>query len=288
MKLHQQRAGRALAALALLLCAAGLWLWHATGTPRDGAVLITGGDGGGLPRAAADAEGFDSLALQQAAALVLEQRATALLVMRHGHLVFEQYAGGASADTLVDGGEMADTLLMLAAGIAVAQYGLIVPPVGPHAAAQLAAAIAEASGRSYPQYLSRNVWQRLNAASAQWSAGTVRARASDWLRVAELLLHDGRCEGTQVVPPGWVARLGQPRVTPGARAFAAADMYYLRGPGATRLWLAPRFDLLVLRVARASPGDVVDETRLPNMIIRALRDRPNARGGSLSDLVPGH
>ncbi len=277
-----------LAALAGVVAAAGIWHWHGVRNASDGALLIAGGDGGGLPRAAAGAEGFETAALQAAAALAAEQHSTALLIMRHGHLVFEQYTGSDGADALVDGGEMADTLLLLAAGIAVAQDGLVMPAAAPFDAARLSAAMGGASGRSYPQYLSRNLWQPLNAAPAKWSGATLRARAVDWLRVAELLLHDGRFEGTQVVPPGWVARLSQPRETSGAEPFAAVDMYYLRGPGATRLWLAPRLDLAVLRVAAAQPGAAIDGTRLPNMIVRALRDRPASGGGSLNDLVPGH
>ena len=288
MKPLQRRVGCGLAVLAGLLAAAGIWHGHGARSASDGAVLISGGDGGGWPRADAGAEGFEAPALQAAGALAAQQGSNALLVMRHGHRVFEQYAGGEGADALIDGGEMADTLLWLAAGIAVAQNGMAMPPAAPADTRHLAAAIAGASGRSYPQFLSRNLWQPLNAAPAQWYPATVRARATDWLRVAEMLLHDGRFEGTQVVPPGWVARQSQPREASGAEPFAAADMYYLRGPGATRLWLAPRFDLAVLRVAAAPPGAAVDETRLPNMIVRALRDRPASGGGSLNDLVPGH
>ena len=288
MKALQRRVGWGLAALVGLLAASIFWHGHGTRSASDGAVLIAGGDGGGLPRTDAGAEGFEASALQAAGALAAQQGANALLVMRHGHLVFEQYAGGERADTLVDGGEMADTLLLLAAGIAVAQSGMAMPPAAPAGTGPLAAAIAAASGRSYPQFLSRNLWQPLNAAPAQWYPATVRARATDWLRVAEMLLHDGRFEGTQVVPPGWVKRLSRLSEAAGAEPFAVSDMYYLRGPGATRLWIAPRLDLAVLRVSAAPPGVAVDDTRLPNMIIRALRDRPTAGGASLNDLVPGH
>ena len=287
----RHRSGWALAVLATLLAAGSVWHWHGARGARDasaGAVTIVGGDGGGLPRTDANQEGFEVPALQAAGALATAQGSSALLVMRHGHLVYERYADGAGVDTLVDGGELADTLLMLAAGIAVAENGLAMPAAAPADNGRLAAAIAGASGRSYPQFLSRNLWQPLNAAPAQWSSPTVRARASDWLRVAELLLHDGRFEGTQVVPAGWVQRLVQSRAADGAEPFAAAGMYCLRGSGATRLWLAPRFDLAVLRVAPAPPGVAVDETRLVNMILRALRDRPVTGGGSLDDLVPGH
>jgi hypothetical protein len=280
--------------LAALLAAAGVWRWHQSAVVgaramAAGTELVAGGDGGGLPRADAGAEGFEREPLERAQAWAATQHARALLITRHGHLVSEQY-DGAYADTLVDGGELGDALLQLAAAIAVEQHGLVVPPSAPAEPAQLAAAIARASGRSYGQFLSRNIWQPLNAAPAQWSPAGMRARSGDWLRVAELLLHDGRFEGTQVVPAGWVQRLPHPQAAVGAEPFVDGTMYRLRGRGATRLWISPRFELAVLCVADAggAPMLAADETRLPNMVIRALRDRPGASGTGLNDLVPGH
>jgi hypothetical protein len=283
-----------LLALAALLAVAGAWRWHrANGIEAAavvaGTIAVGGGDGGGLPRADAAAEGFERQSLELAQAWAATQHARALLIARHGHLVSEQYDGIAT-DTLVDGGELTDTLLQLSAGIAVAQYGLVVPPAAQSDAVQLPAAIARASGRSYVQFLSRNIWQPLNAAPAQWSAAGMHARSVDWLRVADLLLHDGRFEGTQVVPSGWVQRLPRPQSAMGAEPFVDGTMYRLRGGGATRLWLSPRFELAILCVADAgrAPAFVADETRLPNMVIRALRDRAGVSGTGLSDLVPGH
>ncbi|HVN99232.1 MAG TPA: hypothetical protein VMT49_04260 [Steroidobacteraceae bacterium] len=272
---------------ALLLALGGLWQWRHAHPHDAGGVPIGGGDGGGLPRAEPSGEGFDPQAFQAAVDWAAKERAGALLVLRHGHLLVERYAGDVDKESRIDGGSgLSDALLLVAAGVAVARHGLAMPAGEPIDAGSLAAAIAAASGRSYPQFLSRNVWQPLNAAPARWSAPDVSARAVDWLRVAELLLHDGRFEGTQVVPPGWVQRLHPLRTAPGAEPFADRDMYYLRGQGATRLWLAPRFELAILSVA-ASPASA-DETRLPNMIVRALRERPGVSGTSLNDLVPGH
>jgi hypothetical protein len=278
-------------ALAALLAAAGAWWWHRSPGAElaAGTVVVAGGDGGGLPRANAVAEGFELQALERAQAWAKAQHARALLIARHGHLVSEQYGSG-DADTLVDGGELGDALLQLAAAIAVAQNGLVVPPSAQSDAAQLSAAIARASGRGYAQFLSRNIWQPLNAAPAQWSAAGMRARSSDWLRIGDLLLHDGRFEGTQVVPSGWVQRLLHPQAAVGAEPFADGTMFRLRGRGATRLWLSPRFELAILCVASAgeAPALTADETRLPNMVIRALRDRPGVSGTGLNELVPGH
>ena len=281
----RQNAWLLVAALLLVLGAA--WQWQRT-HPRDaGGVLIGGGDGGGLPRADASSEGFDPQGFQAAVDWADKQRAGALLVLRHGHLLIERYAGDMDKNSLVEGGSgLSDTVLLLAAGVAASRHGLVMPSEGPFDATALTVAIAKASGRSYPQFLSRNVWQPLNASAARWSAQGMRSRAVDWLRVAELLLHDGRFEGTQVVPPGWVQRLHPLRTAPGAEPFADRDMVYLRGQGATRLWLAPRFELAILSVA--GPTAAPDETRLPNMIVRSLRERPGISGTSLNDLVPGH
>ena len=277
-----------MAPLALLAVAAG-WRWQATQSIDGNAVVIAGGDGGGLPRADAMQEGFDTQGLRAAVDYANSQGATALLVMRHGHLVLEHYARGADAGTLVDGGELAHALLMLAAGVAVAQSAMALPAEQGSDDARVVAAIAAASGQPYPLFLSHAVWQPLNAAPAQWRSPGVRARAADWLRVAGLLLHDGRFEGKQVVPPGWVQRLGRSRPASGAEPFSMGEVAVLRGTGATLLWLAPRLDLVILCVADAPPpGVAVDETRLAHMIIRSLRDLPAVGGAQLNDLVPGH
>ena len=272
-----------------LLAAAGGWRWYALRTPAGSGVLIHGGDGGGLPRAEASQEGFDERALRSAWAYADTQRGRALLITRHGHLVLEQYARGADADTLIGGGELDQALLMLAAGVAVERYGMTMVAGERCEAACLVHAIARASGQDYPSFLSRHVWRPLNAAPARWLAAGVRARPSDWLRIAGVLMHDGRFEGTQVVPAGWVARLGATRPASGAEPFAVGEVLVLRGAEVTLLWLAPRLDLAILSVASAPPaGAAVDETRLPRMIMRSLRDLPATGGAGLNDLVPGH
>jgi hypothetical protein len=270
------------------LCAvAGAWRWRTLQVTDAGGVLIAGGDGGGLPRSAPELEGFDTTALQAAATNALKQGSSALLIMRHSHLVYEQYSRGADARTPVAGGELAQSLLIMAAGIASAQHGMVMP-APPIDAERLAAAIAAASGRSYPSFLSRHVWQPLHAAPAYWTSPEVSARCVDWLRVGELLLHDGRFEGTQVMPPGWIARHSSQLFGPGVDSPAASGLLTLHGPGSMRLWLAPRLDVAILRVAGAPPpGAAVDET-LARTIINTLRDRPATGGSSLNDVVPGH
>jgi len=79
------------------------------------------------------------------------------------------------------------------------------------------------------------VWQPLNAAPARWSPTAMRARAGDWLRVGEVLLHDGRFEGAQVIPGGWSQQLARPTPAPGSEPYAASDMACLRGPGGWKM-----------------------------------------------------
>jgi len=299
--MRRRSAWATLAVGVAILAAAGAWHRHTMHAPERGAVLIAGGDAGGLPRADPGPEGFDARALHAAVEMARAQQAGALLITRHGHLVVESYGGSLDADTLIDGGEFSRTLLMLAVGVAVAQDGppaVAVPSGDP---AQLTSLIFKASGLGYPRFVSRNLWQPLNAAPAQCSGIGVQARPADWLRVAELLLHDGRFEGTQVVPRGWVQQLRptakgveQPGtgiyrrpVSTSAEGFASDDTFFLRGPGGTRLWLVPRLDLSILLVSSPGAG-LADETRFPNAVVRALRDRPPSTGVELRDLVPNH
>lgn len=279
--------------------------------------LVAGGDGGGLPRATPEAEGFDAAALAQAGAQARAMGAGTLLVLRHGHLVHEQYGAGSDAGTLVAGGAMSEALEAIVVGVAVRERGLELP-TGRFDAQELARGIAAASGQAYPEYLARSLWQPLNAAPARLvpSAGSsalaccLAARAGDWLRVASLMMEGGRFEGTQIVAAQWLARMGTPLADDpgrgyglwlapaarGAEPFAAQRVVFLRGPGSTRLWLMPALDLAVLLVddaqaaGKAGVAAVLpfDETRVPNLVTRALRAQAVTGGQGLGELVPGH
>ena len=282
---------RALALVLAVAVGAALWVYGEKwiGRARPSAlttIVVAGGDGGGLPRAEPTAEGFDAQALGAVSDYAAAHGAGTLVVTRHGHLIVERYSGEANAETLIDGGGFGygldPTLAMLAAGIAVTELHMALPPRTRWSTLELPDAIAKASKLSYPQFLSRNLWQPLNASPAHWSGAALSARATDWLRVAQLLLHDGNFEGSQVLPKGWVQFLDRPRALPGAEPLAASDGYVLRGASGIRLWVVPRFELAILGVASD------DETRLPNGVIRAIRDRQSTSGVGLKDLVPGH
>jgi hypothetical protein len=315
MKRMGTRVGWRWGALVLLLAlaaAAAWWLGHGGRWRALPTVAVRGGDGGGLPRATPAAEGFDAAALDAALALAREQGLRAFIVSRHGHVVLAEYGRGLDAQAAADAGGFAAALVALAAGAARAQGVIDDAAAGELEPSRLAAAIAAGAHLSYPEFLSRNVWQPINAAAAAIALPTAGAaapadccliaRVSDWMRVAELLLNGGRFEGTQVAPAEWVRRLPEPRdagrergfgvwlasSAHGAEPFAADGVFYLKGNGRWRLWMAPTLSVAVLF---AADGDDAgwDETRLPNRVFRALVVRPQIPGHpALGDLVPGH
>ncbi len=293
-------------------------------------VEVAGGDGGGLPRARPEQERFDAAALERVPHDRVAEGLQALVIMRDDHIVFERYGHGLTADSVIDSGHFAAVLLALAAGVASNEGQLGAAALSGFEPDALRTAIEQGSQLHYEVYLSRHVWSRLNAAAA-WIALPANgaavpadccfhARVLDWLRVASTLLGDGRFEGTQVLPSGWVQRMARPLAvnpSPGATAaagsgsgfgvelaagahgaepFAAEGVFFLRGPGRWRLWLAPGLHLAVLFGAATPKSGTAasdvdwDETRLPNLVVRALSDRPaqSSERSELQQLVPGH
>ena len=167
-------------------------------------------------------------------------------------------------------------------------------------------------------------WIALPASGAATPADCCfHARVLDWMRIAGLLVDGGRFEGKQIVPAAWLQRMTQPNAADedrgfgvelaasarGAEPFAAQGVFFLRGPSRWRLWLVPALKLAVLfgaaapsasAPATAAPAPMGpafaatsptwDETRIPNLVIRALSDRPPQPGDAtdLRRLVPGH
>jgi hypothetical protein len=310
--------GSALVLLALGL-AAGRWFnGRQASTPR---VVVAGGDAGGLPRALPAALRVDAAALEHALQDPAAAQLAAFVVMREDELVFERYGRGFAGDSVIDGGHFADALIAMAAGAAVRQGALSVDATQGFDPATLRAAIESGTQERYESYLSREIWRPINAAPA-WielpvdGAATpadccLHARVLDWMRIASLLVDNGRFEGKQVLPAGWAQRMAQPlsldavrgfglQLAPaahGTEAFATVGVLFLRGPDHWRLWLVPTLKLAVLFGAAptepasgATPVGDWDETRLPNLVIRAVSDRPPQPGDvtELQRLVPGH
>jgi hypothetical protein len=305
-------------AVALLAAAGAMlawWLGHAhaaTGHRR----LVRGGDGGGLPLAQPAAEHMDAGALERIVQDPAAAGLQALLVMRHGHLIYSRYGHGIDADTVVDGGAFARALVALAAGVAVDERLMASPPIA-FAPQRLRTLIETAAHQPYAAFLGNRIWSRLNAAPA-WIAVSgptapapadccLHARVQDWLRVGGLLAGDGNFEDTQIVSGRWMLRMREPQASGaegygvalpsrrrGAPTYEAADVMLLRGPAHWRLWIVPSLHLVVLFGAPAGKGAISDgtdwdETRVPDMVLEAVLDRPAAPASSLlQQLVPGH
>jgi hypothetical protein len=300
---------------ALLLLALGC---TQTSTPR---VAVAGGDAGGLPRALPAEERIDAAALERALQDPTAARLAVFVVMRDEYLVFEHYGRGFAADSVVDGGHFSEGLIAMAAGAAAQQGVLSADAMHGFDPGSLRAAIESGTRQRYESYLSQKIWNPINAAPA-WielpanDAPTpadccLHARVLDWMRVAGLLVGDGRFEGRQVLPPGWTQRMARPlsldavrgfglQLAPaahGAEPFATPGVMFLRGPDHWRLWLVPSLKLAVLFGASAptpasgtARADDWDEVRLANLVIRAVSDRPPQPGDmtDLQRLVPGH
>jgi CubicO group peptidase (beta-lactamase class C family) len=300
--------------VALFALAALLWLRSADRQGSGPRAMVNGGDAGGLPRVPPQQEHLEPSALEAASRDAAADGLQAMIVVRHDYVVYERYGHGFDADTVIDSGAFAQSLLALAAGIAAHDGKLAMPSLNGFDAARLRAAIEAGTGQGYPDYLSLRLWRRLNAAAA-WialpAAGAAapadccfHARLQDWLRVAMVLLNDGNFEGKAVVPPGWVERMRRPTsadgkagfgvelaaAARGAEPFAADDLLFLRGPGRWRLWVIPSLRLALLFGSKSAASPWWDETRLPNLVIRALSERPMQRGvaSQLQQLVPGH
>ena len=183
---------------------------------------------------------------------------------------------------------------------------------------QLLALVVERVARMrYADYVSQVLWQRLGAADAWlWldrPGGAAHAdccmlaRQGDWIRVGQLLVSDGRYRGAELLRPGWVALMRAPatadadhgaflrigaRVSGGSEPYAAPDLFVLDGGPGNRMWMVPSMQLVVLLLgAAADGGSSWDDTRIPNLVLRAARDYLPAAarpGADISAIVPGH
>ncbi len=392
-----QWAAVAVAVVAMMAIAREPEFWK-----RYGSALVTGGSGlplslyeprerveGGnmppAPRVAPALESLDPASLQQAADYAANNDSRALIVTRHGHIVFERYWHGTDFNTLDDSQAFARTLAALLTGIAIgdrkigwpdepignfipewradprgaitirnllqmssglAQAGSPSNPLSAGARARfgpdslswvlqqplasrpgetwadqpadsqlLALVIERAAKERYSQYLSEALWRKIGAADAWlWldrPGGTAHAdccllaRQGDWIRVGELLANNGRYQGDEIMPPGWVAQMLGPtkgnstygsyvKVSAGktvGEPYAASDAFLVEGRG-YRLWIVPSMQLVIFRAGPATRGAPAwDDARIPNLIIRGARDYvpPQARPGvNLKNLVPNH
>jgi CubicO group peptidase (beta-lactamase class C family) len=334
--------------------------------------VVHGSDQPAAPRESPVSESLDPAGLQSAAQYAAEHDSLALIVSRHGYIVFEKYWRGSDFNTVVDSGPLARVLTALATGAAVSarKVGWPDEPIGylaptlrqdprgaitvrnllqmtsglatapasidsdiiahyqrlPQAAPPgqrwlnqsadpelLAYVLERATGQRYAQFISQTIWRPIGAADASlWVDGSggaahvdrgFMARQGDWMRVAEVLLSNGRFQGDEIVVPKWMPQMLQPvaanpgfgmylrlgsRTAPGMTPYVATDVFVIEG-GGHRIWLVPSLQIAILRTGpRAADWD---DGRLANYVIRAARDFVPAAarpGAELRQLVPNH
>jgi CubicO group peptidase (beta-lactamase class C family) len=99
-----------------IVASAGGGLSESSYTPR---AIVQGGNQPPAPREDPAAEQLDVAALQSAAEYAEKQQSRALIVTRHGYIVFEKYWQGSNLDTMVDSQGLGRVLAALATGTAI-------------------------------------------------------------------------------------------------------------------------------------------------------------------------
>ncbi len=169
--------------------------------------------------------------------------------------------------------------------------------------------LARATGVRYTTYLSEKLWRPMGAVRGAMRLDGIGGQPimfccylstpSDWLRLGHLLINDGRINGEQIIPVGWVKEMKTTsQVNPNygyqiwvgspptkerkylptlegmtanyhSEPFDGGDIFYMEGSSKFRMWMVPSEELVVLRMGLNPPD--MDEARLPNTILRGIK-----------------
>jgi CubicO group peptidase (beta-lactamase class C family) len=168
----------------------------------------------------------------------------------------------------------------------------------------LALVIERATGQPIERLLSERVWTRIGARDAAFQLDRpggvarvmccMRATPRDWARLGLLIAQDGRWQGEQILPRGWVATMatpsarnpnfglglwlgtpyvalrpyfeGQPGVIPQSEPFVVDDVRIMEGGGFRTIFVSPSRELVVLRHGQIVPD--WDNAALVNRLLR--------------------
>jgi hypothetical protein len=317
-------AGVCCVALAVAATAGGPAFWGAflsVGAPPapDRGLVLTGGDGGSLPRATAEEQGLDEAALLAAGQTAQSLGATAFVVVRRGHLVHEQLAAGEDARQH----SVLLARLVLGAGVAASQSpeqvravvgwsarvqggGSLCNPWSSRSQARFGSAPAALPGavaapRALAAVIDEQLWRPLSAAPATYTldgAGVPRLHCCLWLRardaaaLASALLNGGQVGGEHLLSATAARELltvlndGLP--PRGAEPFGARAAQVLRDGEGTRLYFFPAEELVILLVG-ADERRLTDETEIAHQVLRGIVDRmAPAASPATGELVPKH
>jgi CubicO group peptidase (beta-lactamase class C family) len=182
----------------------------------------------------------------------------------------------------------------------------------------VAVLIERATGRRYAEFLSTEVLKPLGAAGGTvWvnrpggmahSGCCLMLPAESWLRLALLVMQDGRWQGRRLLPVGYVGQMRQattqnpyyglglyvagtytdrrgfanPEREPPARRvwhsepYLARDLVLFDGNANQVVYIVPSEQLIILRVGNAPPRGAAgewDNSFLPNTLLRGIRHR---------------
>jgi CubicO group peptidase (beta-lactamase class C family) len=167
-----------------------------------------------------------------------------------------------------------------------------------HSADLLALLLERVTRQPYQALLAQRLWTPLGGGTLEFhqaksplraggvDAGCcIRARAGDWMRVAELMLNGGVYEGNELAPRRYVELMMRPAHKEAPRGYFtrvdgsfADKVVWLEGTHQQRLWIVPSLRLTILRIG-GDAGKGWDEAMIPDSIIRGTRGwRPSAPG----------
>jgi len=171
----------------------------------------------------------------------------------------------------------------------------------------LALVIERAMNVPVQQLLSERVWKKIGASDAAFQFdrpnGTarvmccMRATPRDWARFGVLVMQNGRWNGQQVLPKGWVETMatpsarnpsfglglwlgspyvasrsyfeGKPGGMPQSEPFLADDVRMMEGGGFRTVYMVPSRDLMILRLGQQVSD--WDHAALVNTVIRGIK-----------------
>lgn len=160
---------------------------------------------------------------------------------------------------------------------------------------QLIALIIErATGTPFTEYMSQRVWKPIGARGATYQLDRpggvarvlccMRTTPRDLARMGQLFLQDGRWQGRQLLPTGWVEAMATPSErnptfgmglwlgktsAPQSEPFLAPDVRMMSGGGYRTVYIVPSKDLVILRLGYADAA--WDNAYLVNTAIRGMR-----------------
>jgi CubicO group peptidase (beta-lactamase class C family) len=166
--------------------------------------------------------------------------------------------------------------------------------------------VERATGMPLQTLMSERVWKPIGASDAAFQLDRpggvarvmccMRATPRDWARLGVLLLNDGRWNGRQVLPAGWVKTMttpsqrnpnyglglwlgtpyvpvramfeGRPGGIPQSEPFAAPDVRFMEGGGYRTIFMVPSRDLMIMRLGHQVPD--WDHAYLVNAVLKGL------------------